>query len=140
MPHPQKWFSIAAAGVSMLLALSAASVSAHSPGLDDEQGLCPHCQHKMAEMDTDGDGKISRREFMKHQGQVFDKHDLDDDRFLDADEIHWMIEDMHAQMDKGEHDHEHHHEHGEGNGDKHEHGHEDDHHGDEHGHGDGHEH
>jgi len=110
--------SIAAA---FILALSTAPVIAHGPGHDDDHDHCKHCEEKMSKMDTDGDGKISRREFMKHHGDMFDKHDLNNDRFLDADEIHYMMEDMHKHM------------HGDGHGHGHGHGHNHDH---EHNHGD----
>ncbi len=122
-----------AAGALFIFTLSAAPVIAHGPGHDDNhdnQDQCKHCEKKIAKMDTDGDGKISRREFMKFHGDKFDKHDLNKDRFLDADEIHYAMEDKHKKMhgDKHGHDdgHEHSHDNGDDNGHSHSHGHDHD--------------
>ena len=127
MFHQKKWISAVVVGASFIFALSAAPAIAHGPGHDDDHdhGQCKHCEEKMAKMDADGDGKISRREYMKHHGDMFDKHDLNNDRFLDADELHYMMEDMHKNMHEG------HHGHGEGHG----HSHDDDDHNHEHSHG-----
>ncbi len=82
---------------------------------------CDHCNHMISKMDTNGDGQISRTEFMKHHGQKFDEHDHNNDRFLDAEELHHMMEQMHGEG----------HGHGHGHDDDSDHGH----HGDDNGHG-----
>ncbi len=104
---------------------------------------CKHCEHMMSKMDADGDGQISRTEFMRHHGEMFDKNDSNDDRFLDAGEVHDMMEKMHAEKQDNGHDHnhgdndDHGHGHGHGdNGDGHGHGHGHGDNGDHHGHGD----
>ena len=132
MSHQKKWISVATISASFLFALSAAPVIAHGPGHDDDHGhdQCRHCEKKLSKMDTDKDGKISRREFMKFHGEKFDKHDLNDDRFLDMDEIHWMMEDMHKHMKGKDHGKDHGHGHGHGHGDDH---------GKDHGQGHGHD-
>ena len=123
-------------GALFIFTLSAAPVIAHGPGHDDNHDQCKHCEKKIAKMDTDGDGKISRREFMKFHGDKFDKHDLNNDRFLDADEIHYMMEDMHKKMHGDNHDHSGGHEHSHDNDDDngHEHSHDDEEHGHNHSH------
>lgn len=133
MQHQKNKALIISISAAFMLALSASPVFAHGPGHDDDDHHhCKHCEEKIAKMDTDGDGKISRREFMKHHGDMFDKHDLNNDRFLDADEMHYMMEDMHKHMhgdDHGHgHDHEHSHEHSHGDDkETHSHGHDHDH-------------
>ncbi|MCB1937198.1 MAG: calcium-binding protein [Nitrosomonas sp.] len=127
MQHQKNKALVISISAAFILALSTSPVFAHGPGHDDDDHQCMHCEEKMAKMDTDGDGKISRREFMKHHGEMFDKHDLNNDRFLDADEIHYMMEDMHKHM----------HGDGHGDGDGHGHGHKHEHsHDHEHSHGD----
>ncbi len=131
----QKNKSILTVAVGALFIFTfAAPVVAHGPGHDDGHDQCKHCEKKIAKMDTDGDGKISRVEFMKFHGDKFDKHDLNKDRFLDADEIHYMMEDMHKKMHGGDHGHKdgadgHSHDNGESkdDGDSHGHGHSHDH-------------
>lgn len=125
MQQQHKWISIFTVGISLILALGASPVVAHGPGHDDDHGhdSCKHCEKKIAKMDTDGDGQISRREFMQYHGKKFDKHDLNGDRFLDADEIHYMMEDMHKHMRKHKHKHDDGHEHEHDHG--HDHGHDD---------------
>ena len=76
MLNQKKWIPVAAIGASLIFVLGSASVVAHGPGHDDDHDMCKHCEDKMSKMDTDGDGKISRREFMKHHGEKFDKHDF----------------------------------------------------------------
>ena len=106
-----------ALGTFFLMSLGTAPVFAHE---------CKHCEHMISKMDTNEDGKISRTEFMRHHGEMFDKHDHNDDKQLDKDELHHMMEQMHG--DK--------HDHNGDNGHGHDHGHGDD----EHGHGHGHDH
>ena len=131
MQQQHKWISVFTVGISLIFALGASSVIAHGPGHDDDHGHdgCEHCEKKIAKMDTDGDGQISRREFMQYHGKKFDKYDLNDDRFLDADEIHYMMEDMHERMRKHMKKHQHGdgHGHGHGHGDEHKHGHDHEH-------------
>ncbi|MBX3640636.1 MAG: hypothetical protein KF888_08990 [Nitrosomonas sp.] len=115
-----------AIGALFIFALSAAPVIAHGPDHDDNHDQCKHCEKKIAKMDTDSDGKISRREFMKFHGDKFDKYDLNNDRFLDADEIHYMMEDMHKHKRGDDHGHDdgHGHSHDNDNDDDDDNGHE----------------
>ncbi len=115
MRHQRKLIAIAV-GSAFLISLGTAPALAHE---------CKHCDHMISKMDTDEDGKISRTEFMRHHGQMFDKHDSNGDRFLDAGELHDKMEKMHG------------HKHGGDGGHDHGHGHDDDDHG--HGHGHGHD-
>lgn len=63
----------------------------------------------MSKIDVDNDGKISLKEFMRHQREMFDKKDTNNDLFIDEDEM--------AEMKKHKHKH--------GYGDKRKHKHED---------------
>jgi hypothetical protein len=130
MLQHKKSTAIIAFGVLFIFTLSTAPVIAHGPGHDDNDNHCEHCEKKITKMDSDGDGKVSRREFMKFHGDKFDKHDLNNDRFLDADEIHYMMEDMHKQMREHMHDDDHKHDNNHGNG----HSHDNDNHSHEHNH------
>ena len=58
----------------------------------------------MSKADADGDGKISRVEFMRHHGAMFDKHDANKDGFMDKEEMRGMMKPMPGQDD---HDHDH---------------------------------
>ena len=58
----------------------------------------------MSNLDTDKDGKISKREFIKHHKAKFDKKDLNNDGFIDKEE-------MRAMMKKHKHGHGHDHGH-----------------------------
>lgn len=107
MHQQNKSISVIAVSALFIFALNTSSVLAHGPGHDDDHEKCEHCEEKIAKMDDDGDGKISRREFMKFHGDKFDKYDLNNDRFLDADEVHYMMEDMHKHMHDDEHEHAH---------------------------------
>ncbi len=53
------------------------------------------CEHKMAAVDANKDGKISKDEFMKHHETMFDKMDTNKDGFLDEKEMHHMMDHMH---------------------------------------------
>ena len=87
----------------------------HEKMKSDDKGHKYHGKcNKMSKMDTNEDGKISRREFMKHKGAMFDKHDTNGDGFLEKDERRSMMK-MH-------HGHKHGDKHGHGHGDKHGHG------------------
>ncbi len=46
-----------------------------------------HGEHGMKKMDTDGDGEISREEFMAHKEMCFMKKDINGDGKLTADEM-----------------------------------------------------
>ena len=128
MSDPKSRIFVLAVAVLFAAALSASPVIAHGPGHDDDNdhSQCEHCEEKIAKMDGDGDGKISRREFMKFHGEKFDKHDLNNDRFLDMDEIHWMMEDMHKHMKDSHHGHGKDHDHGHGHDKEHGKGHDHD--------------
>jgi len=116
MFQKNKWVFALIVGITSFLMLNMSPVMAHSS--DQDGHSCKHCKSKLSKMDTDGDDKISRREFMKYHGELFNKHDLNKDRFLDMDEIHWMMEDMHKHMRKH---HGHKESHGEGHHEKHDH-------------------
>jgi EF hand domain-containing protein len=114
MLHKRKLITIAI-GTAFLMSFGAAPVLAHE---------CKHCEHMMSKMDADEDGKISRTEYMRHHGEMFDKHDSNGDRFLDADELHSKMEHMHGHKhDHGDDDHDHGHGHGHDDSDDDDHGH-----------------
>ncbi len=94
-------------------------------GGDEHNGGC--C--KMSSLDTDNDGKISRREFMRHHGEMFNAHDTDSDGFIDMDEMQGMMNAMRKHHGGGG-DHHHHetHEHHHHHGEEHKHDEQHDHH------------
>lgn len=55
-------------------------------------------KEKMAECDTNKDGKISEDEFTKSKNEHFKKADKDGNKMLDADEQKMMIDEMHGSM------------------------------------------
>ncbi len=57
----------------------------------------------MSKMDVDNDGKISLKEFMHHHRKMFDKKDINNDHFIDEDEMAKMMKHMHGHVDKREH-------------------------------------
>lgn len=119
MHYKRKLISIAI-GTAFLMSFGAAPAFAHE---------CKHCEHMMSKMDADEDGQISRTEYMRHHGEMFDNNDSNDDRFLDAGEVHDMMEKMHAKKQDSDGGH------GHGDNDDHGHGHGHDDSDDDHGHG-----
>ena len=88
----------------------------HQRGHDGDGGMksgdgsehhMPHgkCCNMMSKADSDKDGKISKEEFLKHHEAKFEKKDLNNDGFIDKDEMHKM-------MKKHMHGHGHGHDHG----------------------------
>ncbi len=69
--------------------------------------------NKTSKMDVDNDGKISLKEFMHHQRKMFDKKDINNDHFIDEDEMAKMIKHKRDHDDKREHknDDDHGHDH-----------------------------
>ena len=55
-----------------------------------------HPHSKMSEVDHDGDGKISKDEFLKHNEAMFEKKDLNNDGFIDEDEMRKMMKKKHG--------------------------------------------
>lgn len=78
---------------------------------DDGDGGKHHMSHgkcnMMSKVDSDKDGKISKEEFLKHHEAMFDKKDLNNDGFIDEDEMHKMMKKhMHGHgHEQGGHDH-----------------------------------
>lgn len=108
MPHKKNLVAIVI-GTIFLATLSAPVFSAadsttsgdhqHSGGQSaakkDNHHSHHQCEHKMAAVDANKDGKISKDEFMKHHETMFDKMDANKDGFLDEKEMHHMMDHMH---------------------------------------------
>ena len=60
----------------------------------------------MSKVDSDKDGKISKEEFLKHHEAMFDKKDLNNDGFIDEDEMGKMMKKHMHGHEQGGHDHE----------------------------------
>jgi len=76
----------------------------HQHGHDGGKHHMSHGKcNMMSKADSDKDGKISKEEFLKHHEAKFDKKDLNNDGFIDEDEMHKMME---------KHMHGHGHDHG----------------------------
>ena len=78
----------------------------HQHGHDGDGGKhhMPHGKcNMMSKADSDKDGKISKEEFLKHHEAKFEKKDLNNDGFIDEDEMHKMMK---------KHMHGHGHDHG----------------------------
>lgn len=86
MINRKKWVSaLTATGFSIGLLVSGLA-TAEKPG-GEGAGHHGKMRHKMmAKMDTDGDKRISRDEFMAFHTSKFDKMDRNSDNFVDADE------------------------------------------------------
>ncbi len=50
------------------------------------------CGNMMSKIDSDEDGKISKKEFLKYHEEKFKKKDLNNDGFIDEDEMQKMME------------------------------------------------
>jgi hypothetical protein len=66
-------------------ALRAERSSEHKAARDGRHAGRMHRMH--ARMDADGDGKVSKEEFLNAGGRMFDRLDADDNSVLDAQEI-----------------------------------------------------
>lgn len=64
--------------------------------------------NKMSKMDVDNDGKISLKEFMHHHREKFDKKDINNDLFIDEDEMAEMMKHKHSDDHKHEQKHDDH--------------------------------
>ena len=64
------------------------------------------CGNMMSKMDSDKDGKISKKEFLEYHEEKFKKKDLNNDGFIDADEIQKLMEkhkhDYHGKKEMGD--------------------------------------
>lgn len=65
----------------------------HEDMKSDKKG---HKHSKMSDVDLDGDGKISKDEFVKHHETMFDKKDLNNDGYIDEDEMRKMMKKKHG--------------------------------------------
>lgn len=65
----------------------------HEGMKSDKKG---HKHSKMSGVDLDGDGKISKEEFFKHHEAMFEKKDLNNDGFIDEDEMREMMKKKHG--------------------------------------------
>lgn len=76
------WKIIAA----MLTLATTAEAFAQSPGVERRTAIKEKLQEKLAEMDTNHDGNISRAEYMANAEARFHKLDLDNDGQISATE------------------------------------------------------
>lgn len=70
---------------SLLLALSAGAMAADAPA-DRREALRNKMQERIAAMDTNGDGNISREEFMAHAEKQFQRLDQNGDGQITPEE------------------------------------------------------
>ena len=71
------------------------------------------CGNMMSRIDGDKDGKISKEEFLKYHEEKFKKKDLNNDGFIDEDEMQKMMQkykhkhDYHGKKEMGDKSHGH---------------------------------
>lgn len=71
------------------------------------------CGNMMSKIDSDNDGKISKKEFLNYHEKKFEKKDLNNDGFIDKDEMQKMMEkhmhghDYHGKKEMGDKAHGH---------------------------------
>lgn len=63
----------------------------HEDMKSDKKG---HKHFGMSGIDLDGDGRISKEEFLKHNEKMFEKKDLNNDGFIDKEEMQKMHKKM----------------------------------------------
>ncbi|MCB9990780.1 MAG: hypothetical protein H6867_05305 [Rhodospirillales bacterium] len=85
-----KWFLAAAVAALMIAPMA----HAEGPGKGDGG----HKGKMLEKMDSDGDGKVSRAEFIEAHEQRFTEIDADGDGFASAEELKAAWEAKHAQM------------------------------------------
>lgn len=98
---------------AMMLAYGASETDAKSK--QGHSGKEDHgkCGNMMSKIDSDEDGKISKEEFIKYHEEKFKKKDLNNDGFIDEDEMQKMMEkykhkhDYHGKKEMGDKVHGH---------------------------------
>lgn len=83
------------ASVIFIAALSFASISNATSENSERNGP--------SVMQKDMDGKVSQKEFMQHHKWMFEQNDINQDDYLDADEmrdLHKMVKEMHKRSEQ----------------------------------------
>ncbi len=83
------------ASVIFIVILSFASIS--NATSENSEGNGPSVMQK------DKDGKVSQKEFMQHHKWMFEQNDINQDGYLDADEmkdLHKMAKEMHKRYEQ----------------------------------------
>ena len=88
-----KW--ILTAAVAVMMTAPAAMAGEHGKM---EFGKGEHHAKMMEKVDTDGDGKVSREEFINSHAARFDKMDTDGDGFLSEEEMKAARDAKHEKM------------------------------------------